>query len=169
MKRILTNLQVEWLTNIMLLSEFTSDSFTKGNVQDKLPVFIETNYPGQEETVFSDLEVLKEKGLLTMETTDSYAGPCYELIEITKKGIDYLTMLQEDFAEKVSTDSKLCDLLIQINENIEKGNQKTVLDRVEQLTTIGSNFSCLSSSVGFLWQGAIPFFVKKVLHKNPYK
>lgn len=48
MERIFTNLQIEWLANIKLLSEYEDDCFSKEERSEKFAAFVETEYPGEE-------------------------------------------------------------------------------------------------------------------------
>lgn len=158
MERIFTNLQIEWLTNIKLLSEYEDDCFSKEERSEKFAAFVETNYPGEELNIVYELQVLREKGLIILEEQISEPDAFVTDVNITKKGLDYLTMLKEDFAEKLALNEKL----------IHMANKKDVLDYIEQTSTIVANLSGLIPNVGNLCQGAIPFvkgLKKLVLHK----
>lgn len=170
MERILTNLQVEWLTNIKLLTDFNDPSLDdeddifeelsdEKDISRKLCSFIKTTYPEQDSTIISELEVLFEKKLINLKLSydNSSYIPDIEQVSITKKGLDYLTMLQEELAEKMFSDSQIKNLLIQINQTVEKGNEKDILDKLEQASSIANNIAGLIPSFGNICQGLIPY------------
>lgn len=153
MERILTNKQVEWLYNIKMLSKIEDDAFPKEEMAKKLYNLVENEYPGEEEETASELQVLKEKGFLTLEFELSGIDMEISDVNITKKGVDYLTMLKEELAEKLASDQKLADFL-----KSSANSKKDVLDYMEQTTTILSNVLGIASPIGSFCQGAIPFF-----------
>ncbi|OBR94184.1 hypothetical protein CLRAG_15750 [Clostridium ragsdalei P11] len=157
MERILTNLQIEWLTNIKMLSEYEDESFSKEDMSEKFASFVENEYPGEEIAIVYELQVLKEKGFLVLEEKifDTYATVSH--VDITKKGLDYLTMLKEDFAERLALNEKVLAIIEGKNRKNRTPSDKDILDYIEQISTIISNVSGLIPSVGNFCQGAIPF------------
>lgn len=156
MERILTNNQVEWLVNVKLLSEYEDDCFSRDDMPEKLGSFIENEFPGKEDCIVPELEVLKEKGFLVLGA--EFNGICFIVsnVDITKKGLDYLTMLEEDFAEKLAINSGIVKTLPQ------QTSSKDILDYIEQISTIISNLIGLVPHIGNFSQGAIPFAKKAI-------
>jgi len=74
-----------------------------------------------------------------------------------------LVILEEDFKERAIYNeniSKINQILCTINESCEKLNEKSLLDKIEQCTTISSNIFSSVSSLGSMGQGAIPIICK---------
>lgn len=157
MERILTNLQIEWLTNIKMLSEYEDEHFSKEDMSEKFASFVETVYPGEETDIVYELQVLREKGFLVLEEELFYTHATVNDVNITKKGLDYLTMLKEDFAEKLALNEKVLSIIAEKNKENGMASNKDILDYVEQISTIVSNISGLIPSVGNFAQGALPF------------
>lgn len=157
MERILTNVQIEWLTNIKMLSEYEDKNFSKEDMSEKFASFVENEYPGEEIAIVYELQVLREKGFLVLEEElfDTYAT--VSNVDITKKGLDYLTMLKEDFAEKLALNEKVLAMIAEKSKENRTLPDKDILDYIEQISTILSNISGLIPSVGNFCQGAIPF------------
>lgn len=155
MERILTNLQLEWLSNIKLLSDYEDDSFSKEDMSDKFASFVENEYQGDVIPIVYELQVLREKEFIILEEGifDTYVTVKY--VNITKKGSDYLVMLKEDFAEKLALNEKLVEIISQINKVEKILSNKDVLNYTEQITSILSNVISLIPSVGNFCQGAI--------------
>jgi hypothetical protein len=134
MERILTNSQVEWLAIIKALSEYEDEYFPKDDMSKKLDAVIESTYPGEEISIISELKVLKEHGFLTLESSDcrveEFKGEQFEYdasvedVNITKKGSDYLVLL---------------------NEENPKSLFNTILARIKQVAIIGNNLGGLFS------------------------
>lgn len=155
MERILTNLQVDWLTYIKILSEYEDENFLKEDMSEKFASFVESEFPGKEIEIVYELQVLREKGFVVLEEEffDTYV--IVNDVNITKKGLDYLTMLKEDFAEKLTLNEKVLNIILEKSkENIK--SDKDVLDYIEQVSTIISNISGLMPNIGNFCQGAIP-------------
>lgn len=169
MERILTNYQVEWLSNLKLLSDYEDDYFGKDEMAEKTSNFIENNYPGCENEIGKELNVLKNKGFITFEyTTNQSEYLIIQEIGMNKAGIDYLIMLKEDFIERSTTNEQMLELLkniTEINKSVNEIAQKTLLDKIEQLSTIGANFTTMGSTVLSLTgipQGIIPFIKEAI-------
>jgi DNA-binding PadR family transcriptional regulator len=157
MERILTNLQIEWLTNIKLLSEYEDEFFSKEDMSEKFSSYVEHEYPDKEISIVYELQVLREKGFLVLETEEFNTSVIVNNVNITKKGLDYLIMLEEDFAEKLALNQNVLNMLTEKSKENKTALNKDILDYVEQISTIISNISGLIPSVGNFCQGAIPF------------
>lgn len=157
MERILTNLQVEWLTNIKLLAEYEDEHFSKKDMSEKFASFVENEYPGEENSIVYELQVLQEKGLVIVDEKLYETHVLVNDINITKRGLDYLTMLKEDFAEKMASNEKMLTMITEISKKNGGSPNKDILDHIEQISTILSNVVGLIPSVGNFCQGAIPF------------
>lgn len=162
MERILTNYQIEWLSNLKLLSEYEKDpSFEKDDLIRKTCNFIENNYPGEEKNILEEFNVLKEKGFINFKASISDLE--IETLRLTKSGLDYLVLLEEDFKERSIHDeniSKIYQLIYDINENCEKLNKKSLLDKIAQCIGISSDAFSTVSALGSIAQGLIPMIIK---------
>lgn len=161
MERVLTNYQVEWLSNLKLLSDYEDDTFKKDEMANKTRNFIENNYPGDEMKIIEEFEVLHEKGFIKFQ--GSIDDLIIERIVLTKSGLDYLTILEEDFNEKVVYNegvSNIYKMLCSIRDNCEKLNEKSLADKIEQYSTITSNILSSSMSLASIGQGIIPLLCK---------
>ncbi|WP_461204571.1 hypothetical protein [Clostridium sp. DL1XJH146] len=171
MERILTNYQVEWLSNLNLLREYEDNYYRKDKVTEKTCNFIENNYPGEEEKIMQEFEVLKQKGFINFETSvNIFGSTVIDNIEINKLGLDYLVILEKDFKEKATYDeniSKIYEILCTItknceklNKNCEKLNEKSLLDKIEQFAQITSGSYSSVLALGSIAQGVIPMACK---------
>lgn len=163
MERILTNYQVEWLSNLKALSKYEDECYEKNEMVDKVYNFIENNYPGQENEVVPEFEVLRQKNFIILESEiDELGDYVISKIDITKAGSDYLILLEEDWQEKsLMSDrmAKINEVLISISKSSLKISMKGVLDKIEQITTIGSSLTSVAGSLmslGTISQGLIP-------------
>jgi hypothetical protein len=163
MERILTNYQVEWLSNLKALSKYEDKCYEKNAMVDKVYNFIENNYPGQENEVVPEFEVLRQKNFIILESEiDKLGDYVISEIDITKAGSDYLILLEEDWQEKMLMSDRLTkinEILISISKSSSKMSMKGVLDKIEQITTIGSNLTSVAGSLmslGTISQGLIP-------------
>ncbi len=178
MERILTNLQVEWLTNLKLLDDYEDECFEITALDKKLSNFIENNYPGYENEIGKELDVLKNKGFITFEYTTNQSGHLIiQEVGMNKAGIDYLIMLKEDFIERSTKNEQMLELLkniTEINKSVNGIAQKTLIDKIEQYSTIGANFATMGSTVLSSFtgipQGIIPFIkegIKGIIKLKP--
>ena len=160
MERILTNYQVEWLVNIKLLLEYSDASFEIYENVKKIYNFIENEYPGEEDNIIEELKVLKEKEFINLDVSqEGYIDNA----EITKKGLDYLVILEEHAIERTMNNEKidkvytlLCDMH---KQNINM-NRKTLLEKIEQITSISNNTLTTVSYIGSICQGLLPGVIR---------
>ena len=149
MERILTNLQIQWLSSLKLLNEYEDGFYSQEDFAEKLNNYIENNYPAYEEQIIEELEVLNKKGFITLETEELII----KKVTMNKLGLDYLVMLEEDFLEKTIINEdfeKIFKLLKDINSSIDDAGRETSLDKIVQYTSICSNITSIGNNLSFL-------------------
>lgn len=160
MDRILTNLQIKWLSYLKLLNDYEDAYFEKHELTKKLCNFIENNYPGQENEIGEELSVLKKKGFINYDYTKNATGSLIiEKIQMKKEGLDYLVMLAEDFVEKAEQNKNILLILEELNGSITQMQKKSLLDKLISYTSLGTNIVTIGSacfSMVGIPQGIIP-------------
>lgn len=146
------------------MREHDDDSFEKDEFVEKTCNFIDNYDEDDKENIIEELEVLKQKGFINLNTSiDDVASTVIDDISLTKAGIDYLTILEEDFRERAIYNEnilKINQILCDINENSEKLNKKSLLDKIAQGIGISSDVFSSISALGAISQGIIPIITK---------
>lgn len=76
----------------------------------KISSHFENEYPGKEISIVYELQVLRGKGFLVLEE-EFDNSVIVNHVNITKKGLDYLIMLAQDFAEKLVLEQNVLNMI----------------------------------------------------------